>query len=415
MKSRCGTLSTSALLASVVGAGFLVALSPGPSSAASSKAPITIALITSESGPAASQFSDAPIGFKARIALQNAEGGVDGHKLVPLVVDDQTVNAASAVQSAISRGVFGIVSDSPLFTAAAKYPEQAGIPVTGASVDGPEWGTQPYTNMFASDTGSLDPKYPASTTIGSFLKSHGGTVLGSYGYGVVPSSARSATGTVQSFEHAGGKEGVLDTSIPFGSVAMTPEALVAKQHNVNAVYAGMDNDTNFALASALKQAGVKVKALVFPTGFEPDAVQSPAWSSLQGDFFATTFRPAQLPNTATKQLVSALQKYEGRPPSHFPTFNIYEGWLGADLMIKGLELAGPNPTRAAVIKDLRNLKSYNGNGLLPQSINYSTIFGHDLPKQCGWYMEAEKTGFVPASSQPVCGHDIAGTSAAPSP
>ena len=34
-------------------------------------------------------------------------------------------------------------------------------------------------------------------------------------------------------------------------------------------------------------------------------------------------------------------------------------------MIKGLQMAGANPTRAAVIKDLRGLKSYNVNGLLP--------------------------------------------------
>ena len=409
MKNRLGMLTTAALL---VGSSSLVALGSSSASAASSKAPITIALITSESGPAASEFSDAPIGFKARIALQNAEGGVDGHKLVPLVVDDQTTNAPLAAQTAISKGAFGIVADSPLFTAAAKYPEQAGLPVTGASVDGPEWGTQPYTNMFASDTGSLDPKYPANTALGAFLRSHGGTVLGSYAYGAVPSSVRSATGTGLSFERAGGKQGVLDTSIPFGSTAMTSVALVAKQENVNAVYAGMDNNTNFALATALKQAGVKIKALVFPTGFEPDSVGSPDWSSVQGDYFDTGFRPVQVPNAGTKQLVSALQKYEGRPPSQFPTLNIYESWMGADLMIKGLQLAGPNPTRAAVIKDLRNLKSYNGNGLLPESINYSTIFGHDLPQSCGWYMRAEKTGFVPSSSKPVCGHDIPGTSTA---
>ena len=48
-------------------------------------------------------------------------------------------------------------------------------------------------------------------------------------------------------------------------------------------------------------------------------------------------------------------------------------------MIKGLELAGKNPRRANVIKDLRGLKSYTANGLLPNPINYSTIFGHDLP------------------------------------
>ena len=81
-------------------------------------------------------------------------------------------------------------------------------------------------------------------------------------------------------------------------------------------------------------------------------------------------------------------------------------------MIKGLELAGPNASRADVIKDLRNLKSYNANGLLPESINYSTIFGHDLPKLCGWYMIAKPNGFVPASTTPYCGKDIPGTSTA---
>ena len=78
-------------------------------------------------------------------------------------------------------------------------------------------------------------------------------------------------------------------------------------------------------------------------------------------------------------------------------------------MIKGLELAGKNPTQAGVIHALRNLKSYNGNGILAESINYSTIFGHDLPQLCGWYMIAEKNGFVPASSTPSCGTDIPGT------
>jgi len=387
-----------------------------PSGAAATKAPITIALITSLTGPAGPQFSEAPIGFKARIALQNAQGGVNGHKIIPLVLDDQTSPTAdvTAVQDAISKGAFGLVSVSPLFFSAAKYPNQAGIPVTGGSFDGPEWGTQPYTNMFASDTGSVDPKYPVNTAIGSFLKSHGGTTVASYGYSISPSSTRSAIGTAQSFEHAGGKVGVLDTSVQFGAIDFTSASLVAKQKNVDAIYAGMDNNSNFALATSLKQAGVKIKALVFPTGYEPDVVGSPAWQAVQGGYFLTGFRPTQLPNAGTQQMVSALQKYQGRPPSKFPTFNIYESWLGADLMIKGLQLAGANPTRANVIKDLRNVKSYNGNGILPVSINYSTIFGHDLNPTCEWYLRAQQSGFVPVSSQPVCGHDIPGTSTASS-
>jgi hypothetical protein len=78
-------------------------------------------------------------------------------------------------------------------------------------------------------------------------------------------------------------------------------------------------------------------------------------------------------------------------------------------MIKGLLLAGPDPTRAAVIKDLRALKAYNANGLLPNSINYSTIFGHDPSSTRTWILRARKSSFVPVSPRPFCGHDVPGT------
>ena len=195
-----------------------------PSSAAASPAPITIAYITSMTGPGAAEDASSPAGFNARIAMQNAEGGVDGHKLVPLVIDDQTSPSqiATAVQEADSKA-FAIVSQSPLFFLAAKYPQQQGIPVTGSYSDGPEWGQQPYTNMFAADAGSVDSKYPVNTQAGNFFKSHGAKVLGTYGYGISPSSSRAAEQTAQSFQHAGGKVGVVDTSMPFGGVDFTSD------------------------------------------------------------------------------------------------------------------------------------------------------------------------------------------------
>jgi branched-chain amino acid transport system substrate-binding protein len=391
------------------------ALSVATASAASaSSSPVTIALVCSCTGEAGPEYLGAQGAFLARIDQQNAVGGVDGHHIKTLIIDDQTSPSldTTAVQSAVSKGVTGIVAVSALFFEGAKYANQAGIPVTGASSDGPEWGTKPYTNMFASDTGSLNPKYPVNTQIGKFLVAHGGTVIGSYGYGISPSSTRSATATVASVKHAGGKEGVLDTSVPFGSVSFTPEALVAKSDHVNAVYAGMDNNSNFALATALKQAGVKLKAVVFPTGYEPSAVKSPAWQYLQGDYFDTGFRPFQVPDAGTEHMLSVLMKYDHYTKSQFPTFIEYESWLGADLMIKGMQGAGGTIAPAAVVKSLRSLKSYNGNGLLANPIDYSTIFGHDTPQDCGWFMKAETKGFVPVSSTPFCGTDIPGTATA---
>jgi ABC-type branched-subunit amino acid transport system substrate-binding protein len=403
------------VVAAATAAVPLSLLATATTPAAASPAPITIAYITDLTGEGASENASSPAGFDARIALQNAEGGVNGHKLVGLVIDDQTSpsDIATAVQEADSKA-FGIVSQSPLFFLAAKYPNQQGVPVTGTYDDGPEWGTQPNTNMFASDEGSVDPKYPVNTQIGDFLKAHGGTVLGSYGYGISPSSSRAAEATADSFQHAGGKVGVLNTTVPFGSVAFTSDALVAKEKGVNAMVPAMDANSNYALAQALQQAGVKLKATLYATGYQPDVIHSPAWSTLQGAYFLSPFRPWALPNAGTQQMQAAMEKYAHFTKSQFPTFGQYEAWAGADLMIKGLQMAGANPTRAAVIKDLRGLKSYNANGLLPESIDYSTIFGHDLPKTCAWVMEAQKNGFTAVSSQPYCGTDIPGTSTATS-
>jgi branched-chain amino acid transport system substrate-binding protein len=387
-------------------------VSGGVAGAATSGTPLTLVMITSLTGPGSSEFANTAPGWNARIALQNAEGGVNGHKIQGVVLDDQTSPSqiVTAVQDAMSKNPIGIVSISPLFFLADKYPNQAGIPVTGGFFDGPEWGTPPFqSNMFASDVGSLDPKYPVNTAIGSFMKSHGGTVVCSYGYSISPSSTRAAIGTVDSFQHAGGKVGVLDTSLPFGTVDMTTPALVAKQKGCNAFFAGLDDNSNFALATDLKQDGVKPKALVFPTGYEPSVVGGPAWNALQGGYFETEFRPFQLPNAGTRQMQDALEKYEHFSSSQFPTFSQYEAWLGADLMIKGLQAAGANPTHASVIHALRSITSYNANGLLPENLDYATNFGKDLPKTCGWYLIAEKSGFVPASSQTFCGTDIPGT------
>jgi branched-chain amino acid transport system substrate-binding protein len=382
--------------------------------AGASPAPITIAYITDLTGEGGSENGTSPAGFEARLDMQNAEGGVNGHKLVPLIIDDQTnpSEIATAVQSAISKGAFGIVSQSPLMFLAAKYPQQAGMPVTGTYDDGPEWGQQPYTNMFAADNGSVDPKYPVNTQLGDLFKKLGGTVLGAYGYSISPSSSRAAIGTADSFKHAGGKVGVLDTTVPFGGVDFTAEALVAKKDGVNAISPAMDANSNYALATALQQAGVKVKAAIYATGYEPDVIHSADWKVLQGGYFLSLFRPWDLPNAATQQMQTAMEKYAHFTKTQFPNFGQYESWAGADLMIKGLQMAGANPTRAAVIKDLRGLTSYNAGGLLPVSFNYSTDFGHNPAKTCAWVMKAVPNGFTPMSSQPSCGTDLPGTSTA---
>jgi branched-chain amino acid transport system substrate-binding protein len=378
-------------------------------------APITIALITSETGPAAPQDLGTAGAFKARLDQQNAQGGVNGHMLVPLVLDDQTSPTAisTVVQEAISKGAVGIVSESPLLFLAAKYAQQAGVPVTGDNSDGPEWGQKPYTNMFASVYGSLNPAYPVNTMYGKVIKQFGGTKLGVYAIGISPNSTRANSDESQAFARIGGKTVVNDASVPFGGVDFTSTALIAKQNGVNVLWPNLDSASDIALTKAYKEAGIKLKADLLPVGYSSSLVGTPAWSEVQGAIFETEVRPFQLPNAGTRAMQAALEKYDHYSKTDFPSFSESNGWLGADLMIKGLEGAGQNPTRAAVIKSIRNIKSYNGNGLLPNTINFSTVFGHDLPI-CIWTLRAEQSGFVPTQSTPICGTDIAGTKASAS-
>ena len=403
------------LAAAVVGLPLsLMATTTAPASAAtSSGTPITIAYVTDLTGEGGSENSTSPAGFNARIALQNAEGGVNGHKLVGLVIDDQTspTEIATAVQEADSKA-FGIVSQSPLMFLAAKYPNQAGVPVTGTYDDGPEWGTQPYTNMFASDEGSVNPKYPVNTQIGNFLKAHGGTVLGSYGYGISPSSSRAADPDGGFVQHAGGKVGVLDTTVPFGSVAFTAEALVAKQKGVNTMVPAMDANSNYALAEALKQAGVKLKATLYATGYEPDVIKSPAWADLQGAYFLSPFRPWPLPNAGTQQMQAAMEKYAHFTKTPVPELRPVRGVGRGRPHDQGTADGGAEPdpgrrdqgpARAQVLQRQRPVAGVDQ--LLDD------LRARHSPT-CAWVMQAEKTGFTAISSQPACGTDIPGTSTA---
>jgi ABC-type branched-subunit amino acid transport system substrate-binding protein len=106
---------------------------------------------------------------------------------------------------------------------------------------------------------------------------------------------------------------------------------------------------------------------------------------------------------------AAMEKYAHWTKSQFPNFAQYEAWVGTDLMIQGLELAGSNPTRANVIKDLRGIKSYSADGIDPVSINYSTVFGHSASPDCRWYLQAETSGFKLLSPTPECGTWMTGS------
>ncbi len=408
-----GSKSLGALGAGLLSIAGLVGVT-GPSAGAStSAAPITIGFITSETGGAASSYIGAQWGAQARIDAQNAAGGVNGHKLRLIVEDDQTspaTNQTDAQELVQSKNAFGVIEDSSLTFGGAKYLNQQGVPVTGAAIDGPEWGEQPNTNMFSVTPPSPTPingVYYSYTDTAKFLKAIGVTKLAGAVYNI-QSAIQSMSSLFQTGQSVGIQNCYENTTVPFGAVDFTATALSIKSAGCDGVIGVSLLATDIALSSAVKAAGIKAKQLYY-TAYDQNLLdQASSLHAMQGAY-TTTVADFGQPNPAAKKMLTELKKYTAFPGG-IPSLNIVYGYASADLMIKGLQLAGKNPTRRAFITKLRKVGSYDAGGLFPSPVTFQHFgtAGMFPRTACELIVQVKGNGFVPYNhNKPVCGNRVA--------
>jgi len=374
---------------------------------------ITVGYPVAETGVASSSFADGPAGAMARVAYQNAHGGVDGRKLVLDVVDDQSNPnlVLTASEDLVTKPVFGELGFDAFLYQAAPYLHQHGVPVTGWEVDGLEWGQQPYTNMF-DYAGDVDAHFPVNAYDGTFMKKLGVTHLAVLSYNLSKISTAAATGFAYSARHAGIAVPYENLSVPYGTTDFTSIALAMKADHIDGVYGGMLEDSNIALLSALRQAGLTMKGALLPTGYGQPLISQPdANAAAQGAYFSDYTIPIWNHGPATTAWLAALAKYShgAYQAGTVPDFGMFGGWISMDLMIYGLEHAGPNPTRAGFMKFLRSTTDYTGNGLLVTPSSF-THFGQAHPTGCAVFEKLVGKTFQPTS---VCGKTLPGSEQIP--
>jgi branched-chain amino acid transport system substrate-binding protein len=408
---RTKSMTLAAWVGSVIIASVVMTPTAGASTPGVTASTITLGLITELTGPGASGTGMVQ-SAEARIDQQNAEGGVYGRKIKLVVMDDQTnpVTDKTATAALISKGVFGVIDDSAVTFGGYQLLQQAGVPATGGAYDGPEWYEQPNTNMF-SISGPGDAKDPQYDNAAVFAKDHGGTKCAAVGYGISPSSQASASGFVLSCQREGLQNTLLDTSVPFGTLNVTTIVLQIKQSGANVLWLPLDGNTNAAIMTGLKQAGVKMKVIINATGYGQVLLDDTnAVPAAQGAWFLATGVPVESKTPATKAFQSALAKY-----AHFtgvPDFTWYEGWGGADLMIRGLELAGKDPTQNGFISELHKVTDYSANGLYGP-VNFSlSAFGEAPEKLCEYLVQLEGHAYTHPTD--VCGSILPNSDQLPS-
>jgi ABC-type branched-subunit amino acid transport system substrate-binding protein len=380
----------------------------GGGSSGGGSSTIKVGLLTALSGPGSAAAAAAVRGAQARFAAYEEDGkGCAGKLDFQLDKADDASSAQGALsgtQKLVQQDkVYGMLTISAFFYGASPWLTTQGktTPVIGGAWDGAKEWTSTDDNLFNS------AQVPDYTTVyslaGDYLTSQGASKVAGIAY-VSPSSQAGLTNGFKSIEAAGLKKGYYNDSVPFGSTDVGPLVLGIIDSGADALYLTINPDTAFAVVAGLKQANYPLKAIVAPTGYGADLLQSaPAVQAGQGVSFSTAITPIETKTPATKRLQKALIDHSDNK-SGIPGFYESQGWLTSDLFLHGLEEAGCDASQADYIKKMQQDKDWDANGLYPKPIPQTTT---KYDEQCSYYVKLQGEGFVPVEgAQPLCGKPV---------
>ncbi|MDO9484675.1 MAG: ABC transporter substrate-binding protein [Actinomycetota bacterium] len=403
--------ASASLLLGFTASSSIAAPTPAPSKATSNAAcpatpgitPTTVTLgwIGSKTGPAATTYIGSSEAAQLRVDQENAKGGVNGRKITLKIYDDQTNPSSqiSQAQKAMGDNVFGLTAHT---STVSMYPtlKEAGIPVTG--FNNPAFGTDRNAFGVAGATTASVPSI-ASTGLLEKMKSMGATKLAIINHASAGASA-GANGQAALIPFVPGLSLALRIAdSPQGAHDATSEALRIKNSGADGVaYTGFV-DGGISLAQALKQQGVTLKSLTI-SGLSDPAVLKTAGGALDGAL-GTTFGALPIGvNVRSVKTFAAAMKAAGLNP-YAPAAPL--GYVGADLLIKGLKVAGKCPTRASFIDNLRKVTNYDGAGMIAQKVSFQPgIMPNGNPATCGWYSIAKGTDLIPEAKESCGGRYI---------
>jgi branched-chain amino acid transport system substrate-binding protein len=376
---------------------------------------ITLGILTPLTGPVASSFGQETIeGAQARIALANANHELPNGETIKLVSVDEgaspQTSLAGTQQLVEHDHVFAVLAAGAFFYGAYRWAAQQDVPVVGDGIDGPEWNSSQYPNMFAA-FGSTNDSYPSYTGMPAFFKSQGGSSYCGVGYNA-PSTVGNGEAMVGSMKAAHVPVPYTNFGIAAGNTNFTSVALSIKQAKCNILGSQMTLGDTLNLITALKNANVSLKATFIQGGYGQDLLDQPSsLAAAQGVDMAAGYQPSSLNTSATKALMSALKTYAGWTKP-YPSAGMEWGWFTADTAIEGLKVAGANPSQQSFISNLRKVTSFNHDGLTCP-VDYAA-FGNtnqQFPGNCTWMVKVEGSQFVSLTgTSPIKIVTIPGTS-----
>jgi len=355
---------------------------------------ITVGSIANVTGVLSSDFAPIVDGVKAYFDMVNAEGGVDGRKILFPASDQKddqgsnTTDLSVAQQLVEQDHVFAIVGVGTPFFGAASWLAHEGTPTFGYQVSS-NWDVGPtlfgaYGSYLDFATGVMSDAYA--------VQQLGANSVGVVAYGV-PASAAACQAAINAFPSYGISVGFQDLSFGYGADP-TDDVLQMKAHHVGAVMTCLDVTGNVAFARSLAQNGLSVPQ-VWLNGYDRSTLQQ--YGSLMNGvtleiehvpFEAAAAYPTVYPGMA--QYIREMQQYE---PTQTYDEVALEGWINADQFVSGLREVTGKLTQASLVAAINKETDYTSDGLQPP-LNWTYSHNAAGPGPfCSAYVEAENGQF----------------------
>ena len=328
---------------------------------------VTVGNVSTISGPVPGLFEGAPTGVKAYFAMINAEGGVNGRKLMVDSKDDAFSGQQNQTdtQGAVNSD-FALVGSFSLFDGygCAALASNTAVPDVSVTLDP---GTNALPNDFSAQPlsgkeslGTVEyykKHYPKDMTVGAIVSD-------------VASAKQQLAEQFAGMKSVGYKIGYVDYVNPLQS-DFTTDVINMKNAGVNAVdLGGVDwQDAAIFVENAATQNWHP--GLIFSTGpvyadqFISHAGGPAATNGIQiGQVYALYLGQDAKSVPAVKQFDTYVKKVN---PSWVPDLYTLFGWASAEMFVQALKAAGPSPTRGTVMAQLKKITSYDANGIMAGS------------------------------------------------
>jgi branched-chain amino acid transport system substrate-binding protein len=227
--------------------------------------------------------------------------------------------------------------------------------------------------------------------------------VGGLAYGTSLTSTASIKDMKIGLETVGLHMGYENLSVVFGTTDVSSSVLAMKQAGIDLAACACVQSTVLAMVTGLKQAGVTANSLSQANADSTVFDNATAAQAAQGLYGPALIPPFDTNSSASKTFADRIKAADaGYQAGSYPSFGITQGYVASALMVKGLQMAGQNPTRQSFITKLSQVSSWDADGILPAPVSFSH-FGSPQDTYCQYYVKVEGRQFVSINGgKPIC-------------